>query len=201
MKENDDKLPAMQTAAAAETGVETPVAGPAGVNELFWCFSSLGLTGFGGVTPWARRILVDRKRWLTNLEFAELLTLGQLLPGSNISNMAIMLGRSYFGWRGAVAAVCGLHMFPLIIIILLGLAYHRYGQLAWVQHLLGGVLPVAAGMVIATAIKLIRGFPRTVHTAGFFLLTFGAAALLHLSLGMILLVLAPLAMATAWRAK
>ena len=109
--------PAARRLAAGNAG------GPASLAEFFWCFSALGRSGFGGVTPRARRLLVDRKKWISDLEFAALLSLGQLLPGSNISNMAIMLGRQYFGWRGAVAAICGLHMFPLCIIVALGLGW------------------------------------------------------------------------------
>lgn len=185
---------AVERRLAASTGI-----GPASVAEFFWCFSALGLSGFGGVTPWARRMLVDRKKWLSDAEFAELLGLGQILPGSNISNLAIILGREYFGWRGAVSAICGLHMFPLCIIVALGLGYRAYGQQAWVQHLLGGVLPVAAGMVIATGVKLMLSLPRTLHGGAFIALTFVAAALFQFSLPSILLILAPLAVAATWR--
>lgn len=174
---------------------------PASLRELFWCFSLLGSIGFGGVTPWARRILVDRKHWIDDREFADLLSVGQLLPGSNVSNLAIILGRSYFGWRGAVAAVCGLYLLPLCFILILGVAYQYYGDLPAVQKMLGGVMPVAAGLVIATGIKLARSFPVSAHTVGFGLLTFVAMALLKLTLPVILLAVAPLAIGAAWRSK
>src|SRR5437899_4114096 len=154
---------------AAECGVALRAA-PASCRELFRSFAWIGLSGFGGVLPWARRMLVERKQWLTDLEFAELLSMGQLLPGPNISNLAVILGRQYFGIKGAFAAASGLYAFPFCIILMLGWAYQRYGQLPIVQHMLNGVMPVSAGLVIATALKLLRSFPRTWHTASFMLL-------------------------------
>ena len=51
--------------------------------------------------PVAQRELVERERWLTPAQFVELLSLGQVLPGPNIVNMALMIGDRFFGWRGA----------------------------------------------------------------------------------------------------
>ncbi|MDR5745482.1 chromate transporter [Caballeronia sp. LZ029] len=88
---------------------------------LFKAFFFIGLTGFGGVLPWARRMLVERLGWLTNREFAELLPLAQLLPGPNVANIATVLGRQYHGAKGAAIAVFGLYLAPTIITI--GIAY------------------------------------------------------------------------------
>ena len=74
---------------------------PADCTELFRAFNRLALQGFGGVLPVAHRELVERQRWLSPQQFVELLTLGQVLPGPNIINMAIVIGDRFFGWRGA----------------------------------------------------------------------------------------------------
>ena len=68
----------------------------------------LALRGFGGVLPWVHRALVEERGWLTREEFVELLALGQLLPGPNVINLAVMAGDRWFGWRGSVAAVAGM---------------------------------------------------------------------------------------------
>ena len=52
-----------------------------------------------------QRELVERERWMTPAQFLELLSLGQVLPGPNIVNMALILGDRFFGWRGALAAL------------------------------------------------------------------------------------------------
>lgn len=172
---------------------------PASCRALFWAFAWIGLSGFGGVLPWVRRVLVEQKKWMTPAEFTGLLSMGQLIPGPSVSNFTVMLGRRYFGLKGACAAVAGLYFFPLCIILVLGYLYQSYGQQPLVQHILDGVKPVSAGLVIATALKLIASLPRSLHTALFVLLTFIAITLLHLPLVLTMLVLAPLAIAAAWR--
>jgi len=58
---------------------------------LFLTFSRITLSGFGGVMFWARRGLVERERWLTEQEFVEFLTLGQLLAGPPGLNLTVMV--------------------------------------------------------------------------------------------------------------
>ena len=58
-----------------------------GVAERFTGFFMLGLTGFGGVLPLSRRMMVEKRGWLTGAEFTDLLGLCQFMPGGNIINM------------------------------------------------------------------------------------------------------------------
>src|ERR1700690_1717053 len=116
--------------------------------ELFLAFSQLALSGFGGVLPWAHRTLVERKGWLTQREFVDPLALGQLLPGPNIGNMAVMIGYRFAGCAGAAAAVAGLVGGPFAIMVAIGLAYRSYGASPLVEHALSGMSAVAAGLVL-----------------------------------------------------
>src|SRR5918992_2380341 len=74
---------------------------------LFLAFSRISLSSFGGAIFWARRELIERQRWLTEREFVEMFTLGQLLPGPNVLNLTVMVGYRFAGWSGAAAAVAG----------------------------------------------------------------------------------------------
>src|SRR5690348_941252 len=87
---------------------------------LFFCFLEMGLSGFGGVLPWARRGLVEKRRWLTEQDFAEVLSLAQFLPGPNVANIAIYVGNRFAGWRGSLAAFCGLMLAPSVIAVSMG---------------------------------------------------------------------------------
>ena len=69
--------------------------------DLFLTFSRISLSSFGGAIFWARRQLIDRQRWLTEREFVDVLTLGQLLPGPNVLNLTVMVGYRFAGWTGA----------------------------------------------------------------------------------------------------
>jgi chromate transporter len=163
--------------------------------DLFRTFAEMSLYGFGGVMPWARRVLVDRRRWVDDREFAELLAIGQILPGPNICNIAVIVGYRYCGWRGSLAATMGLLSGPFFIVLVLGALYHRFGGLATVQGGLRGMTAVAAGLVLMTGIKLAQSQPRTVRGLVFGVLSLTAVGILHLPLGWAMLVLIPSALA------
>ncbi|MBF7955470.1 chromate transporter [Rahnella victoriana] len=126
-----------------------------GCGQLFMGFFVLGLTGFGGVLPMARHMLVDKRRWLTAGQFTELLGLCQFLPGGNIINLSVALGMEFRGLRGALSALLGLILAPTICVVLLGLVYARYQNEPLVEHLFAGMAAAAAGLLLSTGIKML----------------------------------------------
>lgn len=184
-----------------------PASGPASepippsLAALFWAFSGIAIMGFGGVLPWARRMMVEQRGWMTGDEFAELLSLCQFLPGGNIINLAIVVGQRTQGLAGSIVAVAGLMLWPVGIVLLLGSAYLRYGHLPEVHAALAGVAAAAAGLIMSMAAKMARPLFRR---GGAVALIFAAAAFLgvavfRFSLPAVVLVLAPLSIAAAWR--
>jgi chromate transporter len=127
---------------------------PQSAADLFFAFNRLALHGFGGVLPVAQRELVERCGWLTKAEFVELLSLGQILPGPNIVNMALMFGDRHFGWRGAAAALAGLLVAPLTIVLALTLLARQAAGSAEVTGALRGMGVVASALVLTTAWKV-----------------------------------------------
>ena len=128
--------------------------GPTSTGDLFFTFNRLSLQGFGGVLAVAQRELVERKDWLSREEFVEMLALSQVLPGPNVVNLGLMLGDRFFGLKGALAAVAGMLAVPLVIVLVLTAAYAEFSRLAAVSGALRGMGAVAAGLIIATAIRL-----------------------------------------------
>ena len=135
-------------------GAELAPLRPASPAELFRAFNALALQGFGGVLPVAQRTLVEQQRWLTREQFVEWLSIAQVLPGPNIINMALMIGDSFFGWRGVVASLGGLLLAPLLIVLVAAGLYGQFATLPVVAGALRGMGAVAAGLVISTAIKV-----------------------------------------------
>ena len=105
-------------------------------KQLFLGFSRIGMSGFGGVLPWARRMLVEQEKWLTTEEFSAMLGICQIVPGPNIVNLGVCVGSRFAGVRGAFAAVMGLMLGPVTIVILLGILYEHYSYMPIVQGLL-----------------------------------------------------------------
>jgi chromate transporter len=124
------------------------------VPDLFAGFFIVGICGFGGVLPWARRMIVDQRKWLTPAEFTEMLGLCQFLPGGNIMNVTIALGSRFRGIPGALACFLGLMTAPVAIVIGLGAVYDRYSGLAPVRRAFVALSAAAAAYLLATAWKI-----------------------------------------------
>ncbi|WFU31985.1 chromate transporter [Bradyrhizobium brasilense] len=162
------------------------------VGALFTGFFILGLTGFGGVLPLARHMMVEKRGWLTGAEFTGLLGLCQFLPGGNIINMSVAVGLKFRGIPGAFAAILGLIAVPTAVVIGLGVIYGRFADDPVVRHLFGGLAAAAAGLLISTAIKI--AWPLRRDVLGLFIgaLCVLAIAVFRLPLLPTLLTLAPL---------
>jgi chromate transporter len=163
-----------------------------GKAALFLGYAKIGLLGFGGVAAWARRVIVEERRWLSERDYAEVLGLGQILPGPNVGNAAVMIGRRFHGLPGALLATSGLYIGPLAILIALSIFYERFGTTPGVPPFMQGVAAAAAGMVIGTAIKMgqkLRPPPELIAVG---LLAVLGAAFLRLPLPIVVVVLAPL---------
>ena len=178
------------------------LAAPANLRELFFAFNRLSLQGFGGVLPVAQRELVERRRWLDKHQFVEMLAVSQVLPGPNVVNLALMFGDRCFGLRGAMTALAGMMLAPLVVVLVLTALYGQYSQHPLVSGALRGMGAVAAGLVISTALKLLATVRRNPMgrwpALAFAALTFVLVALLRWPLVWVVLGLGSLAMAVAW---
>ena len=169
--------------------------------DLFLAFSGMAVIGFGGVLPWARRMLVEQKGWLSPGEFNEALSLGQFLPGANIINVSVVVGQRFRGPLGSLASVAGLLAGPIAVVIALGSLYLRYGQVAWVHDGLTGVTAAASGLILSTAMKMAQSLLNRTELVGcaMAVLTFVGIGLVRLPLLYVLLVLAPVSIVFAWK--
>ena len=169
----------------------TADAAPPSVGDLFRGFLILGLTGFGGVLPMARHMLVERKRWLTAEGFSDLLGLCQFLPGGNVINLAVAVGMRFHGAVGAVAALVALLAAPAVIVVLIGLVYARFSDDPVVRHVFAGLAAAAAGLLIALAAKLVWPLRERPLAVALAVLCFLAVAVLRVPLLPALAVLVP----------
>ena len=151
----------------------------------------------------AQRVLCEQKRWLTKEQFVEILAFGQVLPGPNVCNVALMVGDRFFGWRGAFAALAGMMTVPLVIVLAITVAYSQYASNPVVAGALKGMGAVAAGLIVGTALKLmsaLRANPMGIPACAVLLaLAFVAVAILRWPLVWVLLGLGTVACLLAWR--
>jgi chromate transporter len=172
-----------------------------GLFDLFIGFLSLGLLGFGGIAPWARYIIVERRNWLSESEYAEFIGIGQVLPGSNTVNASILIGQRFHGALGATVAVTALLLTPVLVVVVLAGLYGRYADIPEVRNALAACAAAAAGLVIGTAIKMTIKLKLTPTAILFGGAAVVASGLLNIPLLMTVGVLIPLSLAVNMRRR
>jgi chromate transporter len=170
--------------------------------ELFRAFVVVSVSGFGGALPWARRMIVEKRAWMTAEEFNETFSLSQFLPGPNLINFCVVFGSRFGGVAGAAVALAGLLGPPLVIVTILGALYAHFGDLATLSRILGGIASAASGLIIATVAKMAA--PMFLKRWNFgppvAIAAFTGVALMHWPLPWVFAVLAPISVALAWSA-
>lgn len=173
---------------------------PAGVTlaALFAGFLKVSLSAFGGGTVWVRRTVVEERRWVSDAELADILGLCQLMPGPNTAGVAVCIGSKLRGPSGAAAALAGFTVIPWIVGFSLGALFLHFAGSGVLRNILGGVAATAAGLVIATGLKLMMPHRRRPAALIFAALAFAGLALARLPLVVVVLGLAPLSIVAAW---
>ena len=176
---------------------------PQSLSDLFISFTLLALQGFGGVLAVVQREIVEKKRWMTREEFIEDWAVAQIMPGPNVINLSLMIGGRSFGLKGAMVALAGILTVPLILVLLLALAYAQFADHPGVAGALRGMGAVAAGLIAATGLKLFGALLKNVLGVrlciGFGLMCFVAIALLRWPLFYVLFGLGSAACVVAYR--
>lgn len=172
-------------------------------RDLFGAFMTISVSAFGGALPWARFVMVEKRHWLSDVEFNDVLAFCQFLPGPNIVNIAIVVGARFRGPLGASAALFGLLLPAFCIVVTLGALYSAYGRLDSLRDLFTGIAAAAAGLIVAMtekmALPLVRR--RALTSLPFFSAAFIMVGLLNWPLGWVLLCLAPMSIAARWWSK
>jgi chromate transporter len=193
-----------ELSAAVSPAQGPPPGAPATVTpsltDILMAFVTMSLSGFGGVLPFARRTLVEERRWMTAAEFNDAFALSQFLPGPNIVNFSVVFGARFRGLPGAAVALFGLVTPPLLIVIGIGVLYARYGEIAALARALTALAAAAAGLIIATVIKMALPLAEEgVSPAPLFgLLAFVAVGIMRWPMHWVLLALVPLSIGVAF---
>jgi chromate transporter len=186
------------------TSEESEIRQPQSKIELFVAFTLMALQGVGGVLVIVQHELVNRRKWLTQAQFVEEWSVAQVMPGPNVVNLCLMLGGKYFGLAGALAAVSGLIMAPMLLVLTLAILFGGVSDSAVAQGALKGMGAVSGGLIIATGLKLSKTMPQNPLglwlAIAFAVITFTAVGIFRISLIWVLLGLGLLACLLTYRA-
>lgn len=131
--------------------------------EIFLTFLIIGATSFGGgVVAYLREALVRKKKWFDDVEFLEMTSISNTLPGLNATNMAILAGDRLAGWLGATGALIGMCLPAFLFMTAAGMVYSESHARPLASAALRGVAAAAVGLIAATWFKIgkksLRGF-------------------------------------------
>ena len=169
------------------------------LRDIFRVFFTIGASSFGGgVTGWMHRITVDQRGWLTNEKFVAGLALGQVLPGANVTNMAVYIGQQLRGALGAAVALVAVLMGPFFLVIAVATLYDEAIKIPGFHSAMDGIAAAAVGMVLRIGTAGARHGCRKAAPALIALGVFVAIGILQWPLAPVALVAAPLSVALAW---
>ena len=127
--------------------------------QLARIFARLSLTSFGGPAAHValmRDEMVERRKWLDNHRFLDLVGVTNLIPGPTSTELAMHIGHDRAGWRGLWAAGLGFILPASLVVLGLAWAYDEFGSLPLGESLLSGIKPVVVVVVAVALLKLLR---------------------------------------------
>ncbi len=120
-------------------------------------FLKVGATGFGGgvaVIAQIRRLTVHQRRWLSDEEFLDAVSLAQSLPGANAVNAISYIGLKLAGIRGALISVASFILPSFLIMIGLTIAHTQFAELTDAKRIFLGFNAAVVGLIAATTVRL-----------------------------------------------
>ena len=125
--------------------------------ELFYSFLKIGTFTVGGgyaMIPLMEEELVDKRQWMSREEFLDQLALSQSMPGVLAVNMATGLGYRLRGMLGAVSAIAGNIVMPIVFILVLALLFREFRDNVYVERFFMGVRPAVVALIAAPVFRL-----------------------------------------------
>lgn len=165
--------------------------------ELFTTFFKIGTFTIGGgyaMIPLIQREVVERRRWLTDMEMLDVIALSQTMPGILAANIAALVGQRLRGTRGALTAVLGNILMPIVFILLIALFFRQFKDNPTVEAIFMGIRPAVVALIAAPVFTLARKAGVTLRTVWIPLL----AALLISLFGISPVLVILIALVTGW---
>ncbi|HVB72927.1 MAG TPA: chromate transporter [Ktedonobacteraceae bacterium] len=158
--------------------------------QLFRIWASIGLQSFGGgasTTFLIQRAFIEKHKWLTMQEFAQLWNLCILTPGINLVALTVLIGRKLGGAWGVAISLAGMLLPSALITCLLTAGFISIENLPAVQAILRGVIPATGGIMLLVGLNFAQPLIRKGYKEGVPYLLGSAVIVIACALAIILL--------------
>ncbi len=125
--------------------------------NLFWTFVKVSAFTIGGgmaMVAVVRDILVEKRKWMTDDEFMDILAISQTLPGLMAVNTAIFVGYRLMGTKGSIVATLGSVLPPFIIILAIAMIFTGYKDYPAIEAIFKGIRPAVVALIAVPTIKM-----------------------------------------------
>lgn len=127
--------------------------------QLFYTYLKIGTFTLGGgyaMLPLIQREVVERKKWIDEEEFLNMIALAQAAPGLIAVNSAIFIGWRIGGWRGVCGAVLGAVLPSFLIILVIAMVFSEWKELPAVEAAFKGIRPAVVALIAAPLFKMAK---------------------------------------------
>ena len=127
--------------------------------QLFWTYLKIGTFTLGGgyaMLPLIQREVVDRRQWIDEEEFLNMIALAQAAPGLIAVNSAIFIGWRIGGWKGVAGAVLGAVLPSFLIILLIAMIFQEWKEQPAVEAAFKGIRPAVVALIAAPLVKMAK---------------------------------------------
>lgn len=126
--------------------------------QLFWSFAKVGLFCIGGgyaSMPLIQAEIVEGHKWISMNEFVDIFTISQMTPGPIGINAATFVGAKVAGIPGSIAATVGFVFPSVLIMLLLGHLYYKYGDVGAIRGILNGLRPAVVALIASAGVGIL----------------------------------------------
>ena len=125
--------------------------------EIFLVFFKIGAFTFGGgyaMIPLIRNEVVNKKGWLEDEEFMDMLAIAQSMPGPISLNTALFVGSKRFGFKGSLFSAAGIILPSFIVILLIAMVFTQFKENPVVERVFKGIRPAVVALIVAPLLSL-----------------------------------------------
>lgn len=127
--------------------------------QLFYTYLKIGTFTLGGgyaMLPLIQREVVNRKQWIDEEEFLDMIALAQAAPGLIAVNSAIFIGWRVGGWKGVCGAVLGAVLPSFVIILAIAMVFQDWKEIPAVEAAFKGIRPAVVALIAAPIFKMVK---------------------------------------------
>lgn len=135
--------------------------------QIFTCFAKIGAFTIGGgyaMIPIIEREIVEKKKWMDERDFMDVLAISQSAPGLLAVNISIFLGYRLRGLRGSIIATLGSILPSFIIILLIAMFFSGYQDNPTIVKIFKGIRPVVVALIAVPLINMAKKAKLNLYT-------------------------------------